>query len=241
MASKKSLAPVATTSRESCSSFDPTEQLQFVREKLHKFQSTMLCDFEQRLSRMIEDVLQDMRQQELRAHEFRQFDNPRLSGSNSGATWHNRKSQQVADSDISDSPNAARTDVQNETTPAQQQPEEEQKKQQKTKKQQRRQLPDKVFVTRESYLTALLQVEHMRTIYHIFYIILVMFLLNNICYDYFVEGGINLGLGTFRGGLKRLHWVMGVWVLEHIFVLALYFAFRGWAMVRAKLQSHSEY
>lgn len=215
-----------------------------MREKLQKFQSNMLSDFEQRLSRMIEDVLQDMRQQELRAHEFRQFDNPQLRGNNSGATWHNRKSQQVAESaDISDSP----SDVQNETRPAQQQQEQQQKQSHKPTQQQqqqqrrRRQLPDKVFVTRESYLTALLQVEHMRTIYHIFYIILVMFLLNNICYDYFVEGAINLGLGTFRGGLKRLHWVMGVWFLEHIFVLALYFAFRGWALVRAKLHSHSEY
>lgn len=235
------------TSRESCSSFDPQEQLHFVREKLQKFQSNMLSDFEQRLSRMIEDVLQDMRQQELRAHEFRQFDNPQLRNNNSGATWHNRKSQQVTESaDISDSP----SDVQNETRPAQQQQQEQQQQQkqphkptqqqQQQKQQRRRQLPDKVFVTRESYLTALLQVEHMRTIYHIFYIILVMFLLNNICYDYFVEGAINLGLGTFRGGLKRLHWVMGVWLLEHIFVLALYFAFRGWALVRAKLQSHSE-
>lgn len=242
MASKNVSTTTTTTNRESCSSFDPQEQLHFVREKLLKFQSNMLSDFEQRLSRMIEDVLQDMRQQELRAHEFRQFDNPQLRGSNSGATWHNRKSQQVAESaDISDSP----SDVQNETRPTQQEQQQQQKQSHKPKQQQqqqlRRQLPDKVFVTRESYLTALLQVEHMRTIYHIFYIILVMFLLNNICYDYFFEGAINLGLGTFRGGLKRLHWVMGVWFLEHIFVLALYFAFRGWALVRARLQSHSEY
>jgi len=80
----------------------------------------------------------------------------------------------------------------------------------------------------------------MRTIYHIFYIILVMFLLNVICHDYFVEGRIDLGLNTIRGGLQRLHWVAGVWMLEHVFVLALYFAFRGWALVRHKLKPHSK-
>ncbi|KAL7744283.1 hypothetical protein ACLKA6_001681 [Drosophila palustris] len=233
--------------RESCKNVAAIEQLHFVREKLQKFQSKMLSDFEQRISCMIEDVLQDIRQQELRAHEFRQFENHADRGNNSG-TWHNRKQQTsstiLAKSDVSDCPNGS-ADVQNETRPAQhqnqQQTQEKQQQQNQQAKQQkqRRQLPDKVFVARESYLTALLQVEHMRTIYHIFNIILVMLLLNVVCHDYFVEGRIKLGLGTVFGGFKRLHWVMGVWLLEHIFVLALYYAFQGWALVRAKLQSHN--
>jgi len=228
---------------ESCNIQNVTasEQLQVVREKLQKFQIKMLSDFEQRISCMIEDVLQDIRQQELRAHEFRQFDKHKGDsggnrGNNSGATWHNRKQQTSTilpnDCDVSDCPNGS-ADVQKEKKPKQQQQQREHKE--------RRQLPDKVFVARESYLTALLQVEHMRTIYHIFYIILVMLLLNVVCHDYFAEGRLKLGLGTFRGGLQRLHWVMGVWLLEHVFVLALYYAFQGWALVRAKLQSHSEY
>ncbi|KAH8406539.1 hypothetical protein KR215_006117 [Drosophila sulfurigaster] len=221
--------------RESCA-----EQLQFVRDKLQIFQSKMLAEFDQRISCMIEDVLQDMRQQELRAHEFRHFDKHKERGNNATSTWHNRKPQVTTNPDVTDNPNWP-ADVQNEkSTPAQQQPKQQPQQQQSEQpKQKRRQLPDKVFVARESYLTALLQVEHMRTIYHIFYIILVMFLLNVVFYDYFVEGRINLGLGTFRGGLKRLHWVMGVWLLEHVFVLALYFAFQGWALVRAKLQAHA--
>ncbi|EDV92909.1 sterol O-acyltransferase 1 [Drosophila grimshawi] len=216
-----------------------TDQIHFVREKLQKFQSKMLLDFDQRLSCLIEDVLQDIRQQELRAHEFRHFDisTSRERGPVANATWHNRRQlassiKSTTDFDVIDYPNG-QADAQNETTKAQTQ------QQQQAEQRRRRQLPDKVFVTRESYLTALLQVEHMRTIYHIFGIILVMFLLNVICYDYFVEGNFNLGLGTFRGGLKRLHWVMGVWLLEHIFVLTLFYAFQGWAVVRAKLQSYS--
>ncbi|XP_037707603.1 sterol O-acyltransferase 1 [Drosophila subpulchrella] len=198
--------------------------LNFVRDKLQKFQSNMLTDFEQRLSCMVEDVLQDLRQRELRAHEF-----PNFERSDRKSTWHNRVTSQ-APADVSDSPNGHA----NGTSPRP--PLQAQKSGQK---QRQRQLPEKVFVARESYLTALLQVEHMRTIYHIFYIILVMFLLNVICHDYFVEGRIDLGLNTIRGGLRRLHWVMGVWMLEHVFVLALYFAFRGWALVRHKLKPHS--
>uniref|UniRef100_A0A6P4F551 Uncharacterized protein LOC108045600 n=1 Tax=Drosophila rhopaloa TaxID=1041015 RepID=A0A6P4F551_DRORH len=200
--------------------------LNFVRDKLQKFQSKMLRDFDQRLSCMVEDVLQDLRQRELRAHEF-----PNFERTDRKSTWHNRVNSEAA-TDVSDSPNGHANGT-NPRPTAQHQSE-------KSSQKQRRQLPEKVFVARESYLTALLQVEHMRTIYHIFYIILVMFLLNVICYDYFVEGRIDLGLGTFRGGLRRLHWVMGVWFLEHIFVLALYFAFRGWALVRHKLKPHSE-
>ncbi|XP_017058475.1 sterol O-acyltransferase 1 [Drosophila ficusphila] len=198
--------------------------LNFVRDKLQKFQSKMLQDFEQRLSCMVEDVLQDLRQRELRAHEF-----PNFERSDRKSTWHNRVTKQTQ-SDVSDSPNGHANDT--ESRPPLQ-------AEKSGQKQRRRQLPEKVFVARESYLTALLQVEHMRTIYHIFYIILVMFLLNVICHDYFVEGRIDLGLGTFRGGLRRLHWVFGVWLLEHVFVLALYFAFRGWALVRHKLKPHS--
>ncbi|XP_001359810.2 sterol O-acyltransferase 1 [Drosophila pseudoobscura] len=205
-------------------------ELNFVREKLQKFQSTMLQDFEQRLSCMVEDVLQDMRQRALRAHEFRNFESPHGEVSRNN-TWHNRMSNPkvpaTAASDVGDSPNGHANGT---TTPAPHQGQ---------KRPQRRQLPDKVFVARESYLTTLLQVEHMRTIYHIFYIILIMFLLNVIFYDYFVKGRIDLGLGTFRGGLKRLHWVFGVWLLEHVFVLALYYAFQGWALVRHKLKQHS--
>lgn len=233
------MAEESRTVGESCTE-GGVDQLQFLRDKLQKFQSKIMGDFEQRLSCMIEDVMQDVRQQELRAQEFRQFDTSRGRANHASTTWHNRQQQAfatTAENDVRDCPNG-RAHAQNETTPKEEQ--QQQQAQQRQDRARRRQLPDKVFVARESYLTALLQVEHMRTIYHIFSIILVMFLMNVIFYDYFVEGRINLALGTFRTGLKRLHWVLGAWLLEHVFVLALYYAFQGWALVRAKLQSHSE-
>lgn len=198
--------------------------LNFVRDKLQKFQSKMLYDFEQRLSCTVEDVLRDLRQRELRDHEFPNFDR-----SDPKSTWNNRVTKKSVP-DVSDSPNGNANGM--TTNPTQHTAENPRPK--------KRPLPEKVFVARESYLTALLQVEHMRTIYHIFYIILVMFLLNVIFYDYFVDGRIDLGLGTFQGGLRRLHWVMGAWALEHVFVFALYYAFRGWALVRHKLKPQSK-
>ncbi|KAH8294863.1 hypothetical protein KR018_003768, partial [Drosophila ironensis] len=194
--------------------------LNLVRDKLQKFQSKILYDIEQRLSCTVEDVLRDLRQVEIRKNEF----------PNPMTTWHNRVTSK-SPVDVGDSPNinvhelnAMHSARQTEQTPS---------------KKNQRQLPEKVFVARESYLTALLQVEHMRTIYHIFYIILLMCLMNVVFYDYFVEGRIDLGLGTFHGGLRRLHWVIGVWILEHVFVIAIYFAFRGWALVRHKLKPQS--
>ncbi|ALC47858.1 CG8112 [Drosophila busckii] len=220
---------------------EESQQLQFVREKLLAFQKKMIGDVEQRMSCLIQDVMLDIQQQQLR----QQFDNStdRTSAGN-GNIWHNRQPQTAngksAESDISDSPNLqSDAAAQNETTPASKQHNNEKEKQQQQQKQQRRGLPDKVFAFRESYLTALLQVEHMRTIYNIFYTILVLFFLNVICYDYFVEGHINFAFDTFNGGLKRLHYVMGIWLLEHIFVLLLFYAFRGWAIMRAKLQTHN--
>ncbi|XP_068155378.1 sterol O-acyltransferase 1 [Drosophila tropicalis] len=199
-------------------------ELQFVREKLQRFQSQMLQDFEKQVSCLIEDVLQGIRQRELRAHEFRQFEGQHEQVS-SFNTYHNRQ-QNYSTKLTNQSASSSKMDVNDGTK----------KGTTSLRLKGRRQLPDKVFVARDSYLTALLEVEHMRTIYHIFYIILVMFLLNVIFHDYFVEGQINFALGTFRGGLRRLHWVLGIWILEHIFVLALYYAFQGWALVRHKLK-----
>uniref|UniRef100_T1GGP7 Uncharacterized protein n=1 Tax=Megaselia scalaris TaxID=36166 RepID=T1GGP7_MEGSC len=52
----------------------------------------------------------------------------------------------------------------------------------------KKKLPDKVFVPRESYLTCLLEVDHMKSIYHVFVAVLLILLLNVAANDYFEEG-----------------------------------------------------
>lgn len=49
-------------------------------------------------------------------------------------------------------------------------------------------LPDKVFVARNSLLTDLFEVKHIKTIYHIFLVILIIMFLNTVVHD-FVDRG----------------------------------------------------
>lgn len=50
-------------------------------------------------------------------------------------------------------------------------------------------LPDKEFLPRNSLLTDLLEVKHIRTIYHIFLVIMFMTFLNTLTHD-FVDQGV---------------------------------------------------
>lgn len=49
-------------------------------------------------------------------------------------------------------------------------------------------LPDKEFLPRNSLLTDLLEVKHIRTIYHIFLVIMFMTFLNTLTHDYVDQG-----------------------------------------------------
>lgn len=48
-------------------------------------------------------------------------------------------------------------------------------------------LGSKKFTIRESYLTDLFDVDHMKTIYRVFHLIFAVFLLNNTIHEYFIE------------------------------------------------------
>lgn len=48
--------------------------------------------------------------------------------------------------------------------------------------------PEKQFITQESYLTVLGEVGHVKAIYHIFYVIFILYCMNSIFYDYFTKG-----------------------------------------------------
>ncbi|XP_055840241.1 sterol O-acyltransferase 1-like isoform X2 [Episyrphus balteatus] len=180
--------------------------LQFVKQKLEIVQASIIKDVDRKLTTMIEEVLQDLRLKDLQDQEFNNF----AKRKNNNLTWSNRlpkkQQSQTENAEIKDS------------SPAKQ----------------KRTLPDKVFVVRESYLTALLEVDHMKSIYNIFFIILTVFLLNSVCYDYFVLGKVNFGLGTIKIGMRDIHLVMGIWILMHIPVLMVYCAFNLWVHIRQK-------
>lgn len=59
---------------------------------------------------------------------------------------------------------------------------------QKSHKQFLKKFPEKVFQSRESYLTTLMQVGHIRTIYNIFIVGFVFYLLQNVLLEYLTNG-----------------------------------------------------
>lgn len=189
---------------------DHIMELNFVRNKLETFQSSILRDVQKRMSGMIDEVMQELRQHELQSHEFRNFAKPLSLQQHTLNTWNNRRHSDTEETSklsstaeaITTSANAGNveqtdnvdggkssTSVDRQISHSSTSDEcNDGNKSMRSKKKLLRSFPEKVFRTRESYLTALLEVDHMKTIYHIFYIIFMIFCLNNITYDYLVNG-----------------------------------------------------
>lgn len=183
---------------------DQDIDLSFLKEKLENVQAIIINDVNRNLTTMVEEVLQNIRQKNLQTQEFHNF----VKRSNNNLIWSNRLPQETRE-------NSENVSVRNDTELKERKP-----------------LPNKVFVVRESYLTALLEVDHMKSIYNIFFIILTVFLLNSVCHDFFVHRRINFGLGTIKRGMRDIHKVIGVLVLIHIPVLLVYYALKFWANIR---------
>ncbi|XP_011185430.1 sterol O-acyltransferase 1 [Zeugodacus cucurbitae] len=198
-------------------------ELDYLRERLHNLQDILLKDFKKRINEEIEDVVQELRQHELQLNEFRGF-----AKSQNTNTWSNRIAV-TADNQTGNGNVPTESSEKICTASG------DNKILSGKHKKQPRPLPDKVFIVRESYLTALLEVDHMRTIYHIFATILLMLLIQSISYDYLAEGRVYFGLGTFKSSLVKIEYVFGIWLLEHTIVFLLYYAFKMWANVRVKL------
>uniref|UniRef100_A0A1I8MJS1 O-acyltransferase n=1 Tax=Musca domestica TaxID=7370 RepID=A0A1I8MJS1_MUSDO len=94
----------------------------------------------------------------------------------------------------------------------------------------------KVFEARESYITELLKISHIRTIYNIFIVVFIFYLAYNIFDDYFANGRITLASGTFQTGFINFHYAFAIWVILQIYSCAIYYALKIWAIGRRKLQ-----
>ncbi|XP_037944906.1 sterol O-acyltransferase 1-like [Teleopsis dalmanni] len=213
----------SATDSNTSDSTDRTMELHYVCDKLEQFQDNIVKDIEKRISSIRDEIMQQIRQRDLQINEFKHFAQSPIERRQHSTTWSNRTLKE-SDRHVTDS-----TLDRNVVDSAQS------KRDCSTKNTTKRMLPDKIFVTRESYLTALLEVDHMKAIYHIFYIILFVFFMNSICHDYFVEGRVNFGLGTFKSGLNKIHYVLAIWLVDHVFIFGLYYAFKCWAYIRDKL------
>ncbi|KAM7342435.1 sterol O-acyltransferase 1-like [Cochliomyia hominivorax] len=239
---------------------DQTIELNFVRNRLETFQATVLRDVQKRISGMIDEVMQELRQHELQTNEFRNFaTTPQTLQQhhtmyNKSNTWSNRIRIKTTNNDTPIKTNPtnvnhknvslnddASGDVATGNNCNLTQNETDNEKEIEAKKSFKKvyKLPDKLFVMRESFLTALLEVDHMKTIYHIFYIIFLVFLLNNITYEYLVKGSMSFGLGTFKKGFSQIERVAVIWIMQNSFVFSIYYALKFWSHIRTNLAKHT--
>ncbi|XP_056007870.1 sterol O-acyltransferase 1-like isoform X2 [Ostrea edulis] len=94
-------------------------------------------------------------------------------------------------------------------------------------------LPDKVFMPRNSVLTDLFKVKDVKTIYHIFVAILIVFSLNTVVYDLINEGRLNLSFDLIQFGMGKFSKVMEMWVLMNLStLLVVYPIFYYWSTNR---------
>ncbi|XP_059159353.1 sterol O-acyltransferase 1-like isoform X2 [Physella acuta] len=101
------------------------------------------------------------------------------------------------------------------------------------KKGRKQDLPDKLFVTRRSVLTELFEISHIRTIYHIFVAILIVFSLNTILYDVLEKGSFNFNFEMIQWAFGKFPKVMAMWVLMKASTLIIvYPSFYYWAANR---------
>ncbi|CAL1545200.1 unnamed protein product [Lymnaea stagnalis] len=94
-------------------------------------------------------------------------------------------------------------------------------------------IPDKIFVTRSSVLTELFEISHIRTIYHIFVAILIVFSLNTMLYDVLEKGSFNLNFEMIQWAFGKFPKVMAMWVaMQGSTLLIVYPSFYYWAANR---------
>ncbi|XP_053680549.1 sterol O-acyltransferase 1 [Anopheles nili] len=96
-------------------------------------------------------------------------------------------------------------------------------------------LPEKQFIARNSLLTDLFEVKHIKTIYHIFIVILIILFLNTVVHDFVDTGSINLGFRPIMAGFGKFHIALMLWFCMQMCTFFLYPCFRTWASFRGRI------
>ncbi|CAG0902238.1 unnamed protein product [Cyprideis torosa] len=101
----------------------------------------------------------------------------------------------------------------------------------------RRVLPEKVFVVRPSVLTVLLEISHIRTLYYIASIIIVMLLTENIATDFLEDGKLDMNFELLYWNFSSYEDVIRLWMFLQIGAVVAYITFHFWASVMASMNS----
>ncbi|XP_006754568.1 PREDICTED: sterol O-acyltransferase 1 isoform X1 [Myotis davidii] len=88
----------------------------------------------------------------------------------------------------------------------------------------------KIFVIRRSLLDELFEVDHIRTIYHMFIALLILFILSTLVVDYIDEGRLVLEFNLLYYAFGQLPVVICTWCAMFLSTLSVpYFLFQHWA------------
>lgn len=88
----------------------------------------------------------------------------------------------------------------------------------------------KIFISRRSLLDELFEVDHIRTIYHMFIALLIIFILSTLVVDYIDEGRLVLEFSLLAYAFGQFPIVIWTWWAMFLSTLAIpYFLFQRWA------------
>lgn len=87
---------------------------------------------------------------------------------------------------------------------------------------------NKVFIARQSVLTELLEVTHIRTIYNIFVALLILFIINTIVYDYIDSGSLSLDLTILKSAFGKPSSVISIWLVMKAMAMSAFPLFMAW-------------
>ncbi|KAL6424093.1 hypothetical protein ACFW04_009763 [Cataglyphis niger] len=100
-------------------------------------------------------------------------------------------------------------------------------------------LPDKEFLPRNSIFTNLFKIKHIRTVYNVFLVILILLCLNTILSDIMESGTLMLGTETIRKAFEKFPACLCIWSLMQISTLGVYVPFNLWSNQRLQFSPKS--
>ncbi|KYN19382.1 PREDICTED: sterol O-acyltransferase 1-like isoform X1 [Trachymyrmex cornetzi] len=95
-------------------------------------------------------------------------------------------------------------------------------------------LPDKEFLERNSLLTDLFEIPHIRTVYNLFMVTLILLFFNTVVSDIMESGTFHVGTNTLWIGFAKFSTCIYIWSFMQVSTLSVYVAFTLWANQRLR-------
>ncbi|KAH0945911.1 hypothetical protein HN011_002871 [Eciton burchellii] len=100
-------------------------------------------------------------------------------------------------------------------------------------------LPDKEFLNRNSLFTDLFEIPHIRTVYNLFLVTLILLFLHTLASDIMESGELLVGTATVQKAFGKFPACLYIWSLMQISTISIYVTFNIWAYQRLVLSPNS--